>query len=241
MTVIPPHYIISLSQSEVMLCPKCWMWLESWDWSASVLTNGVTSLSSACCSLKIWSRFYSLRHHPYCSALAAKTSAAKPTSTCKKSISSTIAQEYQELLRCLFNFILIHFFSLSMVTLVNETQGRNMADFFILPFLRRNTTGEVEVHWCFCFMWRFWSSWRWFYCVCFVSDAGCVSTANNSAEWLQKNFGPFSQFVSLTDLLSINGLFNPVCLHMWFHQRKLTKITPTTLYLYWFSLVLLCL
>ncbi|RXN36571.1 hypothetical protein ROHU_002840 [Labeo rohita] len=70
---------------------------------------------------------------------------------------------------------------LSMVTLFSETQGRNMVDFFILPFLRRNTT-----------------------------DAGCVSTANNSAEWLQKNFGPFSQFVSLTDMLSINGLFNPL-------------------------------
>ncbi|XP_050950981.1 uncharacterized protein mslnb isoform X2 [Labeo rohita] len=70
---------------------------------------------------------------------------------------------------------------LSMVTFVSETQGRNMVDFFILPFLRRNTT-----------------------------DAGCVSTANNSTEWLQKNFGPFSQFVSLTDLLSINGLFNPL-------------------------------
>ncbi|XP_058624469.1 uncharacterized protein LOC131535942 [Onychostoma macrolepis] len=70
---------------------------------------------------------------------------------------------------------------LSEVTLVNETQGRNMADFFILAFLRRNAT-----------------------------DAGCVSTANNSAEWLQKNFGSFSQFVSLRDLLSINGLFNPL-------------------------------
>lgn len=84
LTVIPPHYIISLSQSEVMSCPKCWMWLESWDWSASVLTNGETSLSSACCWVNIWSRFYRLRHHPYCCALAAKTSAAKLTSTCKK-------------------------------------------------------------------------------------------------------------------------------------------------------------
>ncbi|XP_016329832.1 uncharacterized protein LOC107678947, partial [Sinocyclocheilus anshuiensis] len=52
---------------------------------------------------------------------------------------------------------------LSEVTLVNESQGRNMVNFFILPFLRRNTT-----------------------------DAGCVLTANNSVEWLQKNFGPFS-------------------------------------------------
>lgn len=51
-------------------------------------------------------------------------------------------------------------------------------------------------------------------CVLCVSDAGCVSTANNSVEWLQKNFGPFSQFVPLTDLLSINRLFDPVCLHI---------------------------
>ncbi|XP_059411103.1 uncharacterized protein LOC132144343 [Carassius carassius] len=74
---------------------------------------------------------------------------------------------------------------LSEVPLVNETQGRDMANFFILPSLRRNAT-----------------------------DAGCVSTVNNSVEWLQKNFGPFSQFVSLTDLLSINRLFDPVCLHI---------------------------
>lgn len=51
-------------------------------------------------------------------------------------------------------------------------------------------------------------------CVLCVSDAGCVSTANNSAEWLQKNFGSFAQFVSLTDLLSINALFDPVCIHI---------------------------
>lgn len=92
--IIPPHDIISLSQSEVMSCPKCWMWLGSWDWSASVLTNGVTLRSSACCWVNIWSRFYRSCLHPYCSALAAKTSAAKLTSTCKKSISSTIAQDY---------------------------------------------------------------------------------------------------------------------------------------------------
>ncbi|XP_026121056.1 uncharacterized protein LOC113100648 [Carassius auratus] len=75
---------------------------------------------------------------------------------------------------------------LSEVPLVNEIQGRDMANFFILPFLRRNAT-----------------------------DAGCVATANNSVEWLQKNFGPFSQFVSLTDLISINRLFDPVCLHIY--------------------------
>ncbi|XP_026146566.1 uncharacterized protein mslnb [Carassius auratus] len=78
---------------------------------------------------------------------------------------------------------------LSEVPLVNEIQGRDMANFFILPFLRRNAT-----------------------------DAGCVSTANNSVEWLQKNFGPFSQFVSLTDLLSINRLFDPL--------ETLNSLTP---------------
>lgn len=64
------------------------------------------------------------------------------------------------------------FLSLSEVTLVNETQGRNMVNFFILPFLRRNTTGEVEVHRCF--IWRFWSSWRWFHCVCCVCQMRAV-------------------------------------------------------------------
>ncbi|XP_052402480.1 uncharacterized protein LOC127949391 isoform X2 [Carassius gibelio] len=78
---------------------------------------------------------------------------------------------------------------LSEVPLVNEIQGRDMANFFILPFLRRNAT-----------------------------DAGCVATANNSVEWLQKNFGPFSQFVSLTDLISINRLFDPL--------ETLSNLTP---------------
>lgn len=64
------------------------------------------------------------------------------------------------------------FLSLSEVTLLNETQGRNMVNFFILPFLRRNTTGEVEVHRCF--IWRFWSSWRWFHCVCCVCQMRAV-------------------------------------------------------------------
>ncbi|XDV17109.1 hypothetical protein PO909_016533, partial [Leuciscus waleckii] len=64
--------------------------------------------------------------------------------------------------------------------LINETQGRNMVEFFILPFLR-NTT-----------------------------DAGCLSSANDSTEWLLKNFGSFVQFVSLTELLSINAHFDPL-------------------------------
>nr|XP_017212575.1 uncharacterized protein mslnb isoform X2 [Danio rerio] len=65
--------------------------------------------------------------------------------------------------------------------LVSETQGTNMVEFFILPFLRSNTT-----------------------------DAGCVSSANSSSEWLQRNFGSFSKFVSLSVLLSINGKFSPL-------------------------------
>ncbi len=214
MTVIPPHYIISLSQSEVMSCPKFWMWLESWDWTASVLTNGETSLSSACCWVNIWSRFYPLRRPPSCSALAAKTSAAKLTSTCKRSISSTIAQDCQELLRCLFNFILNHF----SVCQRSHLSMRPKEETWWTSSSCPSSEETQQVRWRFTdvsgFIWRFWSSWRWFHCVCCLSDAGCVSTANNSAEWLQKNFGPFSQFVSLTDLLSINGLFNPVCLHI---------------------------
>ncbi|XP_067298497.1 uncharacterized protein [Pseudorasbora parva] len=65
--------------------------------------------------------------------------------------------------------------------LMNETQGRNIVEFFILPFLRRNAT-----------------------------DAGCVSSANSSTEWLLKNFGPFAQFMNLTYLLSINAHFDPL-------------------------------
>ncbi|XP_077093936.1 uncharacterized protein LOC143746088 [Siphateles boraxobius] len=65
--------------------------------------------------------------------------------------------------------------------IINKTQGRNMVEFFILPFLSRNTT-----------------------------DAGCLSSANNSTEWLLKNFGSFVHFVSLEELLSINAQFDPV-------------------------------
>ncbi|XP_067298496.1 uncharacterized protein mslnb [Pseudorasbora parva] len=65
--------------------------------------------------------------------------------------------------------------------LMNETQGRNIVEFFILPFLRRNAT-----------------------------DAGCVSSANSSTEWLLKNFGPFTKFMNLTYLLSINAHFDPL-------------------------------
>ncbi|XP_056111002.1 uncharacterized protein LOC130088309 [Rhinichthys klamathensis goyatoka] len=70
---------------------------------------------------------------------------------------------------------------LSEFPLINETQGRNVVGFFILPFLRRNAT-----------------------------DVGCVSSANSSTEWLLKNFGSFAQFVSLKELLSVNAHFDPL-------------------------------
>ncbi|XP_048051534.1 uncharacterized protein mslnb isoform X1 [Megalobrama amblycephala] len=65
--------------------------------------------------------------------------------------------------------------------LINETQGRSLVGFFILPFLSRNST-----------------------------DVGCVSRANNNTDWLLKNFGLFTEFVTLEDLLSINRYFNPL-------------------------------
>lgn len=86
--------------------------------------------------------------------------------------------------------------------------------FFILPFLSRNATGEVEV--C--------SGFRQnvthvevleimkVILLCCVSDAGCVSSANNNTDWLLKNFGLFAEFVTLEDLLSINRYFDPVCI-----------------------------
>ncbi|XP_071382779.1 uncharacterized protein mslnb [Centroberyx affinis] len=42
------------------------------------------------------------------------------------------------------------------------------------------------------------------------SDPGCVSSSNSSADWLRKNFGPFSVFVSLRDLLDLNPDFAPL-------------------------------
>ncbi|XP_073716201.1 uncharacterized protein mslnb isoform X2 [Misgurnus anguillicaudatus] len=65
--------------------------------------------------------------------------------------------------------------------LMDEMQRSNMTEFFILPFLRRNTT-----------------------------DQGCLLSSNSSTEWLQMNFGLFVQFVSLRDLLFIDPFFNPL-------------------------------
>ncbi|XP_015249516.1 PREDICTED: uncharacterized protein LOC107097056 isoform X1 [Cyprinodon variegatus] len=42
------------------------------------------------------------------------------------------------------------------------------------------------------------------------SDPGCLSSFNNSAQWLKDNFGPFSELVSLRELLLLNQLFKPL-------------------------------
>lgn len=39
---------------------------------------------------------------------------------------------------------------------------------------------------------------------------GCLSSFNNSAQWLADNFGPFSQFVLVKELLHLNPLFKPL-------------------------------
>ncbi|XP_023189400.1 uncharacterized protein LOC111608608 isoform X6 [Xiphophorus maculatus] len=47
------------------------------------------------------------------------------------------------------------------------------------------------------------------------SGPGCLSSFNNSAQWLTDNFGPFSQFVIISDLIRLNPLFNPLeALHL---------------------------
>ncbi|XP_078131792.1 uncharacterized protein LOC144534036 isoform X1 [Sander vitreus] len=42
------------------------------------------------------------------------------------------------------------------------------------------------------------------------SGSGCGSVSNSSAEWLMKNLGPFSEFLSLKQLLDLNPYFNPL-------------------------------
>ncbi|KAL7405207.1 hypothetical protein ABVT39_025204 [Epinephelus coioides] len=42
------------------------------------------------------------------------------------------------------------------------------------------------------------------------SGPGCVSFSNNSTEWLMKNLGPFSRFLSLQEVLQLNPDFNPL-------------------------------
>ncbi|KAM9857099.1 uncharacterized protein ACBR49_000773 isoform 2-T2 [Aulostomus maculatus] len=41
-----------------------------------------------------------------------------------------------------------------------------------------------------------------------TSDAQCVFSANHSAEWLEKNFGFFSEFASITDFYQLNPHFS---------------------------------
>ncbi|KAL4624399.1 mesothelin isoform X1 [Arapaima gigas] len=53
--------------------------------------------------------------------------------------------------------------------------------YFIFPFLSKNTT-----------------------------DPACISNTNGSADWLLKNFGPFSVVAPLPDLLTLNKHFSPM-------------------------------
>ncbi|XP_032418233.1 uncharacterized protein mslnb isoform X21 [Xiphophorus hellerii] len=47
------------------------------------------------------------------------------------------------------------------------------------------------------------------------SGPGCLSSFNNSAQWLTDNFGPFSQFVIISDLIRLNPYFKPLeALHL---------------------------
>lgn len=48
--------------------------------------------------------------------------------------------------------------------------------------------------------------WSWPY----VSDPQCLSSANQSAEWLKNNFGVFSRFASITDFYKLNQNFSGV-------------------------------
>ncbi|XP_035993294.1 uncharacterized protein mslnb isoform X3 [Fundulus heteroclitus] len=42
------------------------------------------------------------------------------------------------------------------------------------------------------------------------ADPGCLSSFNNSAQWLTDNLGPFSEFVLVSELLRLNPLFKPL-------------------------------
>ena len=44
----------------------------------------------------------------------------------------------------------------------------------------------------------------------FFTDPGCVSNTTSSTDWLQKNFGNFSAFATLKDLLTLNANFSSV-------------------------------
>ncbi|XP_036412841.1 uncharacterized protein LOC118797672, partial [Colossoma macropomum] len=80
-----------------------------------------------------------------------------------------------------FQDILQEFSSESIYMDAVNHERENVLNDFILPFMHRNTR-----------------------------DPGCVSSTNNSVEWLLRNFGPFAEFLSLRDLISLNPHFNPV-------------------------------
>ncbi|XP_008296599.1 uncharacterized protein LOC103369623 [Stegastes partitus] len=63
---------------------------------------------------------------------------------------------------------------------VDPMYTQNIYEYFIYPFLLHHNT----------------------------SDPQCVSSANNSAEWLEKNFGYFSRFASITDFYRLNPRFS---------------------------------
>ncbi|PWA32548.1 hypothetical protein CCH79_00015043, partial [Gambusia affinis] len=47
------------------------------------------------------------------------------------------------------------------------------------------------------------------------SGPGCLSSFNNSAQWLTDNLGPFSEFVIVSELIRLNPLFKPLeALHL---------------------------
>ncbi|XP_030598784.1 uncharacterized protein mslnb [Archocentrus centrarchus] len=50
------------------------------------------------------------------------------------------------------------------------------------------------------------------------SNSSCVATSNSTAQWQEENLGPFSAFLSLTELLQLNPQYNPM--------EVLTLLTP---------------
>ncbi|XP_043971595.1 uncharacterized protein mslna [Gambusia affinis] len=43
-----------------------------------------------------------------------------------------------------------------------------------------------------------------------TADPGCLSSFNNSTQWLTDNLGPFSEFVSISELIRLNPRFKPL-------------------------------
>ncbi|KAJ8391837.1 hypothetical protein AAFF_G00084530 [Aldrovandia affinis] len=64
---------------------------------------------------------------------------------------------------------------------MDQMRQELVVKYFILPFLSQNS-----------------------------SDPACISSTNGSADWLHKNFGPFSVFVPLKILLTLNQDFAPL-------------------------------